>query len=88
MTGEITLRGQVLAVGGIKEKILAARRANIKEIILSEDNRRDVLDINPTYIKGLKFHYVSRMDQVLKIALTNQKVKNPLPVNVEKPKVK
>jgi ATP-dependent Lon protease len=88
MTGEITLRGQVLAVGGIKEKILAARRANIKEIILSEDNRRDVEDINPNYIKGLKFHYVESMNQVLEIALTNQKVKDPLPVNAEKEKKK
>lgn len=81
MTGEITLRGQVLAVGGIKEKILAARRANIKEIILSEDNRRDIDDINPNYIKGLKFHYVQKMSEVLEIALTGQKVKDPLQVN-------
>jgi ATP-dependent Lon protease len=81
MTGEITLRGQVLAVGGIKEKILAARRANIKEIILCEDNRRDIEDINPNYIKGLKFHFVERMGEVLDLALTNQKVKDPLPVN-------
>ncbi len=88
MTGEITLRGQVLPVGGIKEKILAARRANIKEIILSEDNRRDVEDINPNYIRGLKFHYVDRMGEVLDLALTNQKVKNPLPVNEEKERKK
>lgn len=81
MTGEITLRGQVLAVGGIKEKILAARRANIKEIILCEDNRRDIEDINPNYIKGLKFHFVERMGEVLDLALTNQKVKDPLPLN-------
>lgn len=81
MTGEITLRGQVLAVGGIKEKILAARRANIKEIILCEDNRRDIEDINPNYMKGLKFHFVQRMDEVLNLALTNQKVKDALPIN-------
>lgn len=88
MTGEITLRGHVLAVGGIKEKILAARRANIKEIVLSEDNKRDIEDINPNYIKGLKFHYVNRMEEVLNIALTTQKVKNPLPVNDVKEKKK
>lgn len=76
MTGEITLRGAVLPVGGIKEKILAARRANIKEIILSAKNEKDVLDINPKYVKGLKFHYVETMDEVLKIALLKQKVAN------------
>lgn len=75
MTGEITLRGKVLAVGGIKEKILAAKRANIKEIILSEENRKDVEEIKPAYIKGLKFHYVTDMMEVLKIALLKQKVK-------------
>jgi ATP-dependent Lon protease len=74
MTGEITLRGAVLPVGGIKEKILAAKRANIKEIILCKKNEKDILDIAPHYLKGLKFHYVSRMDEVLKIALTKQKV--------------
>ena len=88
MTGEITLRGQVLAVGGIKEKILAAKRANIKEIILCEDNRRDIEDINPNYLKGLTFHFVERMEEVLAIALTGQKVKNPLPVNEIKDKKK
>ena len=74
MTGEITLRGAVLPVGGIKEKILAARRANIKEIVLSAKNEKDILDINPDYVKGLKFHYVKNMDEVLKIALLKQKV--------------
>ena len=69
MTGEITLRGQVLPVGGIKEKILAAKRAGMKEIILCKQNEKDILDINPTYIKGLKFHYVNEMMDVLKIAL-------------------
>jgi len=69
MTGEITLRGKVLPVGGIKEKILAAKRAKIKEIILSERNKKDVAEINPDYIKGLKFHYVKKMEEVLAIAL-------------------
>tara|TARA_Y100001933_G_scaffold47883_1_gene46306 strand:- start:12709 stop:15159 length:2451 start_codon:yes stop_codon:yes gene_type:complete len=76
MTGEITLRGKVLPVGGIKEKILAAKRARIKEIILCEDNRKDVEEIKPEYLKGLKFHYVKDMSEVIAIALTKQKVKN------------
>jgi ATP-dependent Lon protease len=76
MTGEITLRGKVLPVGGIKEKILAAKRARIKEILLCEDNKRDIEEINPLYLKGLKFHYVKDMSDVLRLALTNQKVKN------------
>ncbi|MEH6537463.1 MAG: endopeptidase La [Psychroserpens sp.] len=76
MTGEITLRGKVLPVGGIKEKILAAKRARIKEILLCEDNRRDIDEIKPEYLKGLTFHYVKDMSDVLKLALTNQKVKN------------
>ncbi len=69
MTGEITLRGKVLPVGGIKEKILAAKRAKIKEIILPIDNKKDVAEINQDYIKGLKFHFVKKMEDVLKIAL-------------------
>ena len=77
MTGEITLRGKVLPVGGIKEKILAAKRARIKEILLCEDNRRDIEEIKPEYLRGLTFHYVSEMSDVIKLALTNQKVKNP-----------
>ena len=76
MTGEITLRGKVLPVGGIKEKILAAKRANIKEIILCEDNKKDILEIKESYLKGLTFHYVSEMKEVIDIALTKQKVKN------------
>ncbi|WP_053977679.1 endopeptidase La [Mangrovimonas xylaniphaga] len=76
MTGEITLRGKVLPVGGIKEKILAAKRARIKEILLCEENRRDIEEIKAEYLKGLKFHYVTDMSEVLKIALTNQKVDN------------
>ncbi|MCB9448936.1 MAG: endopeptidase La [Flavobacteriales bacterium] len=73
MTGEITLRGWVLPVGGIKEKILAARRANMKEIILPEENRKDVAEIKADYLKGLKFHYVKRMDEVLSLALVPAK---------------
>lgn len=77
MTGEITLRGKVLPVGGIKEKILAAKRSKIKEIILSEDNRKDVEDIKEIYIKGLKFCYVDTIMEVLELSLLKQKVKNP-----------
>ncbi len=76
MTGEITLRGKVLPVGGIKEKILAAKRANIKEIILCQENKSDIDEIKPEYLEGLTFHYVKEMNEVLKIALTTQKVKN------------
>ncbi|MDB2420012.1 endopeptidase La [Flavobacteriaceae bacterium] len=76
MTGEITLRGKVLPVGGIKEKILAAKRANIKEIMLCKDNEKDISDIKKSYLKGLKFHYVTEMHEVINLALTKQKVKN------------
>jgi len=76
MTGEITLRGKVLPVGGIKEKILAAKRARIKEILLCEDNRRDIEEIKDEYLKGLTFHYVKDMSDVLELALTDEKVKN------------
>ncbi|CAM3699059.1 ATP-dependent protease La [Flavobacterium saliperosum S13] len=76
MTGEITLRGKVLPVGGIKEKILAAKRANIKEIILCHENKHDIDEIKAEYIEGLTFHYVDTMEEVLNIAITNQKVKN------------
>jgi ATP-dependent Lon protease len=76
MTGEITLRGKVLPVGGIKEKILAAKRARIKEILLCEQNRRDIDEIKADYVKGLTFHYVSDMSNVLELALTEEKVKN------------
>ena len=76
MTGEITLRGKVLPVGGIKEKILAAKRANIKELILCKDNAKDIAEIKESYLKGLTFHYVTDMSEVIKIALTKQKVKN------------
>jgi ATP-dependent Lon protease len=74
MTGEITLRGKVLPVGGIKEKILAAKRAGIKEIILSERNRKDIEEINERYLKGLKFHYVTEMYEVVEKALLKEKV--------------
>jgi ATP-dependent Lon protease len=77
MTGEITLRGKVLPVGGIKEKILAAKRADIKEIILSEENRKDILEINEIYLKGLTFHYVHNIMQVLDLALMEEKVEKP-----------
>ncbi len=76
MTGEITLRGRVLPVGGIKEKILAAKRASIKEIILSAENKRDIDEIKPEYLEGLTFHYVKEMGEVLQLAITDQKVKN------------
>jgi len=77
MTGEITLRGKVTPVGGIKEKILAAKRVNIKEIILCEENRKDIEEINPNYIKGMTFQYVNHVKEVLDLALMNQKVTNP-----------
>ena len=76
MTGEITLRGKVLPVGGVKEKILAAKRAKIKEIILSKDNEKNILDIDKNYLKGLTFHYVYSMEEVIELAITKQKVKN------------
>ena len=74
MTGEITLRGKVLPVGGIKEKILAAKRAGIKEIILCEENRKNIEEIQPVYLKGLTFHYVNDIKEVLELALTDEKV--------------
>jgi len=80
MTGEITLRGKVLPVGGIKEKILAAKRADIKEIILSEENRKDIAEINEIYLKGLKFHFVDNIMQVFELALLHEKVENPLKI--------
>lgn len=77
MTGEITLRGKILPVGGIKEKILAAKRANIKEIILSIENKKDIEKINEIYLKGVKFYYVDKIMDVLNYALLKQKVENP-----------
>ena len=78
MTGEITLRGRVLPVGGIKEKILAAKRADIKEIILSKDNEKDINEIKENYLQGLTFHYVENMTDVIRLALTKEKVKNAI----------
>ena len=83
MTGEITLRGKVLPVGGIKEKILAAKRAKITEIILCQENRKNIEEIDSIYLKGLTFHYVSNMHQVLDIAITNKNVKNSKNLNVK-----
>jgi ATP-dependent Lon protease len=88
MTGEITLRGKVLPVGGIKEKILAAKRANIKDIILCKSNRKDILEIKESYIKDLNFHYVTEMKEVIELALTRDKVKDPQDLSIKpKPQV-
>jgi len=86
MTGEITLRGRVLPVGGIKEKILAARRANIKEIILCKSNQKDILEIKEDYIKSLNFHYVTDMREVINLALLDQKVDDALDLTVKEDK--
>jgi ATP-dependent Lon protease len=80
MTGEITLRGEVLAVGGIKEKILAAKRSGIKEIILCEKNKQDIDEIQPSYLKGLKIHYINSMKEVLELALMDEKVADAIAV--------
>ena len=90
MTGEITLRGKVLPVGGIREKILAAKRAGIKEIILCEENRKNIEEIQPIYVQGLTFHYVKDIKEVLQLSLTNEKVTDAidLSVNEEKEKIK
>ncbi|MDO8897857.1 MAG: S16 family serine protease, partial [Bacteroidales bacterium] len=81
MTGEITLRGKVLPVGGIKEKILAAKRGKITEIVLSKENKRDFAEIKEDYIKGISFHFVDNMLDVLDFSLLDEKVKNPLKIN-------
>ena len=86
MTGEITLRGKVLPVGGIREKILAAKRAGIKEIILCYENKKNVGEIKESYLKGLTFHYVKDIKDVLEIALLKQKVKNPRKLSIPKTK--
>lgn len=86
MTGEITLRGKVLPVGGIKEKILAAKRAGIKEIILSDENRKNIEEIQDIYLKGLTFHYVKDVKEVFAIALTNEKVADAIDLSVKKEK--
>jgi ATP-dependent Lon protease len=82
MTGEITLRGKVLPVGGIKEKILAAKRAGIKEIILSYKNKKDILEINKTYINDLTIHYADNVEEVLRIALLQEKVQKPIDLTI------
>ncbi|MCD4745936.1 MAG: endopeptidase La [Bacteroidales bacterium] len=81
MTGEITLRGKVLPVGGIKEKILAAKRAKIKDVIISIENKKDINDIRPDYISGLNLHYIDEMIDIVDIALHKEKVKNPIKFN-------
>ena len=88
MTGEITLRGRVLPVGGIKEKILAAKRANIKEIILCKSNQKDILEIKEGYIKDLQFHYVTEMREVIELALLNEKVTDAIDLTVKAEPVK
>lgn len=84
MTGEITLRGKVLPVGGIKEKILAAKRAGIKEIILSAENKKNIDEIEDMYLKGLVFHYVNDIKEVLSLALTNEKVTDAIDLSAKK----
>jgi ATP-dependent Lon protease len=83
MTGEITLRGKVLPVGGIKEKILAAKRAGITDIVLSNDNEKDIKEIKAEYLKGLKFHYVATMSEVIEFALLKDRVKIPLDFTIK-----
>lgn len=83
MTGEITLRGKVLPVGGIKEKILAAKRAGITDILLSRHNEKDVKDIPERYVEGLTFHFVDTVEEVWNFALLKEKVKNPLTFTFE-----
>lgn len=83
MTGEMTLRGRVMPVGGIKEKILAAKRAGITDIILSKENTKDINDIAPKYLEGLSFHYVENVDEVIKLAVTDEPVDNPLPLTIK-----
>ncbi len=78
MTGEITLRGKVFPVGGIKEKILAAKRSGIKEIVLSAKNKRDIEEIEKHYLRGLTFHYVSSVEEVFKVALLKDRVEQPM----------
>ena len=88
MTGEITLRGKVLPVGGIKEKILAAKRAGITDIVMCEENRKNIEEIEPIYIKGVNFHYVENVQQVWDFALTDELVDNPVTFDIEEDKNK
>lgn len=85
MTGEITLRGKVLPVGGIKEKILAARRAGIKEIVMCNRNKKDIEEIDANYLSTLKIHYVETVDQVIELALLDEKVENPMVFDIIEP---
>jgi ATP-dependent Lon protease len=88
MTGEITLRGKVLPVGGVKEKMLAARRAKITTIILSKENERDINEIEEQYRKGILFIFVDKMDEVIQHALCNEKVENSINIEVmESPRI-
>ena len=83
MTGEITLRGKVLPVGGIKEKILAAKRAGITEILMCKDNQKDLEEIAPEYLKGVNFHFVENVQDVWDFALTDEKVANAVTFEIE-----
>ena len=83
MTGEITLRGKVLPVGGIKEKILAAKRAGITDIVMCQENEKDILEIPEMYLRGVTFHYVENVQDVWDFALTDEIVKNPLTFTIE-----
>ena len=88
MTGEITLRGKVLPVGGIKEKILAAKRAGIKNIVMSKENRKDIEEIKKDFVDGLSFHFVDNVEEVLDFALLDEKVTNPIDLEVTEEKEK
>jgi ATP-dependent Lon protease len=83
MTGEITLRGKVLPVGGIKEKILAAKRAGIHEVILCAENRKDIEEIKQDYLANMQFHYVTEMEHVIKFALTDEKVNRAIDLQIK-----
>ena len=83
MTGEITLRGKVLPVGGIKEKILAAKRAGITDIVMCKENEKDINEIPEKYLKGVKFHYVENVQEVWNFALTDEIVANPVDLTIE-----
>ena len=82
MTGEITLRGKVLPVGGIREKILAAKRAGITDIVICRDNKKDIEEIPQEFLKGVSFHYVENVQDVWDFALTDEKVKNPIDLTI------
>ena len=86
MTGEITLRGKVLPVGGIKEKILAAKRAGITDIVMCRDNQKDIEEIPEIYLKGVNFHYVENVQDVWDFALTDEIVSNPLDFTIDEVK--